>query len=181
VHGRLPIARERDATMAAFRDGGIEVLVATTVIEVGVDVPEATLIVIDNADHFGLAQLHQLRGRVGRGRERGRCLLVARGEPTELGAERLAAMAATTDGFRIAERDLELRGPGELLGARQAGLPQLRFGDIATHTALLLAARAEAEQVIAADPALTAPAHAALRGLVERREAAALAFGAEGG
>jgi ATP-dependent DNA helicase RecG len=179
VHGRQD-ARERDATMAAFRDGGIEVLVATTVIEVGVDVPEATLIVIDNADHFGLAQLHQLRGRVGRGREPGRCLLVARGEPTELGAERLAAMAATTDGFRIAERDLELRGPGELLGARQAGLPQLRFGDIATHTALLLEARQAAQGVLAADLELALPAHANLAAALRRRGVAGV-YGAEGG
>ena len=180
VHGRLPIDA-RDAVMAAFVRGALDVLVATTVIEVGVDVPAATVMVIEDADHFGLAQLHQLRGRIGRGGGAAWCHLLSRGERTEDGAKRLEVIAGTTDGFRIAEEDLLLRGPGELIGARQAGVPRLRFGDLATHTALLLAARAEAEQVIAADPALTAPAHAALRGLVERREAAALAFGAEGG
>ncbi len=179
VHGRLD-SRTRDAAMAAFRDGSATVLVATTVIEVGVDVPEATLMVIDNADHFGLSQLHQLRGRVGRGGGSSRCLLIERGGATELGAERLAAMVATTDGFRIAERDLELRGPGELLGARQAGLPQLRFGDLATHTALLLAARTAAEAVLAADPTLAAPAHVGLASALRRRGVHGV-FGAEGG
>ncbi|MBK7071861.1 MAG: ATP-dependent DNA helicase RecG [Myxococcales bacterium] len=180
VHGRLPIDA-RDAVMAAFVRGELDVLVATTVIEVGVDVPAATVMVIEDADHFGLAQLHQLRGRIGRGGGAAWCHLLSRGERTEDGAKRLEVIAGTTDGFRIAEEDLLLRGPGELIGARQAGVPRLRFGDLASHTELLLAARREAEAVIAADPTLAQPPHAALRRLVERREAAALAFGAEGG
>ncbi|MBL8622386.1 MAG: ATP-dependent DNA helicase RecG [Myxococcales bacterium] len=180
VHGRLPIDA-RDAVMAAFVRGELDVLVATTVIEVGVDVPAATVMVIEDADHFGLAQLHQLRGRIGRGGGAAWCHLLSRGERTEDGARRLEVIAGTTDGFRIAEEDLLLRGPGELIGARQAGVPRLRFGDLATHTELLLAARREAEAVIAADPTLALPPHTALRRLVERREAAALAFGAEGG
>jgi ATP-dependent DNA helicase RecG len=180
VHGRLDAAA-RDAAMSAFRAGEVQVLVATTVIEVGVDVPAATLMVIEDADHFGLAQLHQLRGRVGRGGGTSRCLLLTRGQATIDGGARLAAMADTTDGFRIAERDLELRGPGELLGARQAGLPRLRFGDIRQHTELLLEARAAAEAVLDADPGLQAPEHAGLRAALARRAAGPTAYGAEGG
>jgi ATP-dependent DNA helicase RecG len=121
------------------------VLVATTVIEVGVDVPAATVMVIEDADRFGLAQLHQLRGRIGRGGGAAWCFLVRRGGGTDDGQRRLEVIAETTDGFRIAEEDLLLRGPGELLGARQAGVPRLRFGSLTEHTELLLAARAEAE------------------------------------
>jgi len=180
VHGRLAVDA-RDAAMGAFARGELDVLVATTVIEVGVDVPAATVMIIEDADHFGLAQLHQLRGRVGRGGGAAWCHLLSKGGRTDDGQRRLDVIAGTTDGFRIAEEDLLLRGPGELLGARQAGVPRLRFGDLAQHTELLLAARAEAEAVLAADPDLTRPEHAALRRLVLRREAAALAFGAEGG
>ena len=180
VHGRLDAA-ERDAAMTAFRTGAAQVLVATTVIEVGVDVPAATLMVIEDADHFGLAQLHQLRGRVGRGGGGSHCLLLTAGKATIDGGARLAAMAATTDGFQIAERDLELRGPGELLGARQAGLPRLRFGTIAEHTELLLEARAAAEAVLTADPGLQAPEHAGLRAALARRAAGPAAYGAESG
>jgi ATP-dependent DNA helicase RecG len=177
VHGRLG-ADERDAAMSRFRRGDARVLVATTVIEVGVDVPEATLMVIEDADHFGLAQLHQLRGRVGRGAKPGRCILVARGKSTDDGVARTSAMVETTDGFVIAERDLELRGPGELLGAKQAGLPRLRFGDIRQHTALLLEARAAAEAVLADDPGLQRPDHAGLLDALSRRQTA---YGAESG
>ena len=180
IHGRLAVDA-RDAVMGAFARGDLDVLVATTVIEVGVDVPAATVMVIEDADHFGLAQLHQLRGRIGRGGGAAWCHLLSKGERTDDGARRLEVIAGTNDGFRIAEEDLLLRGPGELLGARQAGVPRLRFGDLRAHTELLLAARAEAEQVLAADPRLARPEHAALRRLVERREAAAEAFGAEGG
>ena len=179
-HGQLTAA-EREAAMAAFVAGAIDVLVATTVIEVGVDVPAATVMVIEDADHFGLAQLHQLRGRIGRGGGPSWCLLCTRGTATDDGVRRLAVIAETGDGFRIAEEDLALRGPGELLGARQAGLPRLRYGDLRRHTELLLLARAEAEQVIAADPALTRPEHAALAIIVARREQAAAAFGSESG
>ncbi len=137
---------------------------------------------VEDADHFGLAQLHQLRGRVGRGGGASWCLLVTRGSKTEDGRRRLAVMAETHDGFRIAEEDLLLRGPGELLGARQAGLPRLRFGDLRTHTELLLEARAEAEAILERDPRLMHPDHAGLRRALERRAARAeVAFGAEGG
>ncbi len=182
VHGRIP-APERDAAMAALVRGELDVLVATTVIEVGVDVPAATVMLIEDADHFGLAQLHQLRGRVGRGGGASWCLLVTRGSKTDDARRRLAVMADTHDGFRIAEEDLVLRGPGELLGARQAGLPRLRFGDLRTHTELLLDARAEAEAVIEDDPRLTKPEHASLRAALLRRAARdeLEVFGAEGG
>jgi ATP-dependent DNA helicase RecG len=170
VHGRMG-SDERDAAMAALVSGALDVLVATTVIEVGVDVPAATVMVVEDADHFGLAQLHQLRGRVGRGGGASWCLLVTRGSRTEEARRRLAVMAETHDGFRIAEEDLALRGPGELLGARQAGLPRLRFGDLRTHTELLLEARAEAETVLEADPALERREHEALRQALARRSA----------
>ena len=128
VHGRLKTA-ERRATMAAFTRGELDVLVATTVIEVGVDVPNATIMIVQEADRFGLAQLHQLRGRVGRGAEQSYCLLVSRhrDELSESALERLEAMVSTTDGFELAERDLEIRGEGQLVGARQSGLTDLRF------------------------------------------------------
>ena len=183
VHGRMP-GDERDATMAALARGDLDVLVATTVIEVGVDVPAATVMIVEDADHFGLSQLHQLRGRVGRGGGKSWCLLVTRGQRTEDGRRRLQVMTETTDGFRIAEEDLALRGPGELLGARQAGLPRLRFGDLRTHTELLLEARAEADAILAADPRLEHPDHAALRAALARRAARLeldAVFGAEGG
>jgi ATP-dependent DNA helicase RecG len=128
VHGRLKTA-ERRAAMAAFSRGELDVLVATTVIEVGIDVPNATIMIVQEADRFGLAQLHQLRGRVGRGAEQSYCLLVSRhrDELSETALERLEAMVATTDGFELAERDLEIRGEGQLVGARQSGLTDLRF------------------------------------------------------
>ena len=180
VHGKLT-APERDEAMGAFSRGDLDVLVATTVIEVGVDVPAATVMVIEDADRFGLAQLHQLRGRIGRGGGASWCLLLTRGGQSEDGKRRLEVISSSTDGFRIAEEDLALRGPGELLGARQAGLPRLRFGDLRTHTELLLAARAEAERVLDVDPDLTRPEHAGLRRILDRRLAAAQAFGSEGG
>jgi ATP-dependent DNA helicase RecG len=128
LHGRLKTA-DRRAVMASFKAGELDVLVATTVIEVGVDVPNATIMIVQEADRFGLAQLHQLRGRVGRGAEQSYCLLVSRPreELTEGAVERLEAMVETTDGFELAERDLEIRGEGQLLGARQSGLSDLRF------------------------------------------------------
>jgi ATP-dependent DNA helicase RecG len=179
VHGRLDaIAREQ--VMRAFKTGELDVLVATTVIEVGVDVPAATVMVIHDAERFGLAQLHQLRGRVGRGGGAAHCVLLTQGGLGEDAESRLAAMVATHDGFRIAELDLALRGPGELLGPRQAGVPRLRFGDLAQHTQLLLEARGHAEAVLAQDPELVQPAHASLRRALERRLAGNI-YGAEGG
>jgi ATP-dependent DNA helicase RecG len=182
AHGRMPQA-ERQAAMARFGDGDADVLVATTVVEVGVDVPAATVMVIEDAQSFGLAQLHQLRGRVGRGGGASWCLLLSRGRGTDAARRRLEVMAETTDGFRIAEEDLALRGPGELLGVRQAGLPKLRFGDLREHTELLVLARQEADRVIAADPELSAPEHRATRLVLAMRagDGEAVAYGAEGG
>ena len=142
LHGRVKPA-ERRALMAAMKAGELDVLVATTVIEVGVDVPNATIMIIQEADRFGLAQLHQLRGRVGRGAEQSYCLLVSRRreELTDIARDRLEAMVATSDGFEIAERDLEIRGEGQLLGARQSGLSDLRFTKLRQDTILLEHAR----------------------------------------
>jgi ATP-dependent DNA helicase RecG len=180
VHGRLD-GSERDRVMRAFKAGEIDVLVATTVIEVGVDVPEATVMVIHDADRFGLAQLHQLRGRVGRGGTAAQCLLVVQSSSSSEDAEkRLAAMVATTDGFRIAEEDLLLRGAGELLGARQAGAPRLAYGDLHQHTELLLEARMHADAVLDGDPGLVRPENAALRRALDRRIAHEV-YGAESG
>ena len=146
MHGRLRPAERREL-MARFKARELDVLVATTVIEVGVDVPNATIMIVQEADRFGLAQLHQLRGRVGRGAEQSYCLLVSRAkeELTESARERLEAMVATTDGFELAERDLEIRGGGQLLGARQSGLSDLRFARITRDRDLLEAARDAAQ------------------------------------
>ncbi|HTE56634.1 MAG TPA: ATP-dependent DNA helicase RecG [Kofleriaceae bacterium] len=180
VHGRMNQA-ERDGAMLSFRDGDTRILVATTVIEVGIDVPEATLMVVEDADRFGLAQLHQLRGRVGRGGGESECLLVTRPGRTAAAERRLVTMEETGDGFRIAEVDLEMRGPGELLGVRQAGLPRLRFGDLVQHVELLARARDEAERLIESDPDLSRPEHAALRRVLAERMAEIEAYGAESG
>ncbi len=167
VHGRLP-SEEKDAVMRAFRDGTVHVLVATTVIEVGIDVPNASVMLIEHAERFGLAQLHQLRGRVGRGAAASHCILLSDAPEA---AERLRAFAATTDGFAIAELDLQTRGMGELTGARQSGAPRLKFANFATDLPLLEKARQAAGALIAADPALEQPAHAAYRTrILERYE-----------
>lgn len=150
LHGAMT-ALEKEVVMSAFASGETDLLVATTVIEVGVDVPNATLMVIEHAERFGLAQLHQLRGRVGRGAARSACLLLYGGELSELGRERLKIIRETTDGFEIARRDLQLRGPGEFLGERQSGMPLLRFADLETDGALLEAARREAERWLLED------------------------------
>jgi ATP-dependent DNA helicase RecG len=148
VHGRMP-RDEQHRAMADFRTGKIRVLVATTVIEVGVDVANATVMVIENASRFGLSQLHQLRGRVGRGAEESECILIADGADG-VANERLAALAKTTDGFKIAEEDLRLRGPGELLGREQSGAAKFRFGELATDSELIERARAMAAKLLAA-------------------------------
>jgi ATP-dependent DNA helicase RecG len=140
VHGRLPTA-EKARVMQAFRSGEIDVLVATTVIEVGVDVPNASMMVIEHAERFGLAQLHQLRGRVGRGALQSVCVLLYQTPLSLVARQRLKAMYETQDGFVIAQRDLDLRGPGELLGARQSGMTLLKFADLATDTDLVKKAR----------------------------------------
>src|SRR5258706_11829567 len=165
LHGRLKGA-EREATMSAFAEGRLSILVATTVIEVGVDVPAATVMVIEHAERFGLAQLHQLRGRVGRGAAKSACLLLYAQPPGETAKARLAIMRETEDGFRIAEEDLRLRGAGELLGTRQSGLPDMRFADLAAHAELLPAARGDARLGIERDPDLQSERRAALRALL---------------
>ena len=148
VHGRMK-PREKEAVMARFKDGEIDVLVATTVIEVGVDVPNASVMVIENAERMGLAQLHQLRGRVGRGSAESTCVLLYRAPLTEVARERLGVMRATNDGFEISRRDLELRGPGELLGTKQTGLMQMRVADLMRDADLLPAVQKTAELMLA--------------------------------
>jgi ATP-dependent DNA helicase RecG len=151
VHGRLP-AEQKAQTMAAFKSGDIDVLVATTVIEVGVDVPNASLMVIEHAERFGLSQLHQLRGRVGRGAHQSVCVLLYRHPAGALARQRLTTMYECSDGFEIARRDLALRGPGEFLGARQSGALLLRFADLERDAALVDAARAAASAMLPAYP-----------------------------
>jgi len=165
LHGRLSAA-EKERVMQQFAARGLDLLVATTVIEVGIDVPNATVMVIEGADRFGLAQLHQLRGRVGRGGEASYCVLIA--DPAgEEAARRLEFFTFTTDGFAIAEEDLRLRGPGELLGSRQHGLPELALADLGRDLRLLEQARDEAARLLDADPGLTKPGNEALRRAVE--------------
>jgi len=173
VHGRMK-GGEKDLAMERFAAGETRLLVATTVIEVGVDVPEATAMVIEHAERFGLAQLHQLRGRIGRGSEHSSCLLLYKGPLGETAKARLNIVRETEDGFRIAEEDLKLRGEGDVLGTRQSGLPGFRVARIETHGKLIGAARDDAALVLARDPTLTSARGQALRNLLylfERDEA----------
>jgi ATP-dependent DNA helicase RecG len=167
LHGQMT-TEEKQATMSEFRAGKTDVLVATTVIEVGIDVPNATVMLIDNAERFGLSQLHQLRGRVGRGSETSYCILISPGT-TETSQERLQAMTRTNDGFEIAEMDLKLRGPGEFFGTRQHGLPQLKLADITTELDMLALAKEDALAILAADPKLAASVHRPLRDALIRQ------------
>src|SRR3989441_7555675 len=168
LHGRLGL-EEKDAIMRRFKAGEIHILVSTTVIEVGIDVPNAALMLIEHAERFGLSQLHQLRGRVGRGPWKSYCILLTAGKPTEDAERRIEAMTQTNDGFRIAETDLSLRGPGEFFGTRQSGLPQFRVADLLRDAAILEDARIEAQGIIATDPELKDDAHRGLReGLLQR-------------
>ena len=175
VHGRLAGA-ERDKVMAGFAGDGIDLLVATTVIEVGVNVPEATVMVVEDAERFGLAQLHQLRGRIGRGREHSTCLLLYAMPLGETAKARLKKLRATDDGFEIAEEDLRLRGAGDVLGTRQSGLPGFRLADLAVHGDLLATARDDAHLIVNRDPELTSERGVALRALLYlfERDAAVL-------
>jgi ATP-dependent DNA helicase RecG len=161
LHGQMS-AEEKQATMSAFRAREIDALVATTVIEVGIDVANATVMLIDNADRFGLSQLHQLRGRVGRGEHVSHCLLLS-DAPTENAEARLKAMTRTTDGFEIAELDLQLRGPGQFFGTRQHGLPEFKMADLTQELALLQLAREDALGILERDPKLAVPVHHGLR------------------
>jgi ATP-dependent DNA helicase RecG len=167
LHGRLP-SEEKDALMRAFAAGEIDVLVATTVIEVGVDVPNASTMIILDADRFGVSQLHQLRGRVGRGRVPGLCLMVTSAEEETLARERVEVVASTLDGFELAQKDLELRQEGDVLGSTQSGgRSSLRLLRVANDGVLITEARAIAQGVLAEDPSLGA--HPALRMALERR------------
>jgi ATP-dependent DNA helicase RecG len=157
---------EKDRAMAAFAGGPIDLLVATTVIEVGIDVPAATVMVVEHAERFGLAQLHQLRGRIGRGGDASTCLLLYQPPLSEVARKRLAILRETEDGFRIAEEDLRLRGGGEVLGTRQSGLPVLRLADLAQHEELIAIAHDDARFVLERDPQLASPRGAALRTLL---------------
>lgn len=161
LHGRMP-AREKDSVMEAFRQGAFDLLVSTTVVEVGVDIPKASLIIVENAERFGLAQLHQLRGRVGRGGLEGYAILVA-GEASQKTLKRLKVLEESGDGFYIAEMDLKLRGPGELRGTRQSGYPELKLGDLAEDTGIIEQARALAKRILELDPDLSLPQHQALK------------------
>ena len=165
VHGRMK-GVEKDAVMADFKSGQLAVLVATTVIEVGVDVPEASIMVIENAERFGLSQLHQLRGRVGRGAAKSSCILLYQEPLGETARQRLSIMRETEDGFRIAEEDLKLRGAGEMLGTAQSGLPLFKLADLSVHGELLQAARDDAGLILARDPGLASPRGEALRVLL---------------
>jgi ATP-dependent DNA helicase RecG len=162
IHGRLAFDA-KDAVMRAFKAGEIDVLVATTVIEVGIDVPNASVMLVEHAERFGLAQLHQLRGRVGRGAARSYCILLANEPMSEDARQRLDAMVRTQDGFRLAEVDLEIRGPGEFFGTRQSGLPEFRTAGLVTHARLLEEARQDAQQLVGRDPGLRLPEHRVLR------------------
>ncbi len=179
LHGRLGF-EDKDAIMRRFKAGEIHLLVSTTVIEVGIDVPNASVMLVEHAERFGLSQLHQLRGRVGRGPWKSYCILVTGGRPTEEARRRLDAMVETNDGFRIAEVDLELRGPGEFFGTRQSGLPEFRVADLLRDAALLEEARREAEAIVAGDPELRQPDHAALRRVLLARWRGKLALASAG-
>ena len=167
IHGRMKMG-EKKKIMEKFRDGGYDVLVATTVIEVGVDIPNVTVMVVEHAERYGLAQLHQLRGRIGRGKHASYCVLIS--EPgTEASEERLAVMAETDDGFRIAEKDMDIRGPGEFFGTRQSGLPEIRFGDIVKDFSIMEEAREDAFALVKEDPDLLDERHRPLAESIRER------------
>jgi ATP-dependent DNA helicase RecG len=165
LHGRLKPAEKEDV-MARYRDGEYQILVSTSVVEVGVDVPNATVMLIEGAHRFGLAQLHQFRGRVGRGQEKAYCMLIPQNDDA-VENERLQAMAETNDGFVLAERDLEQRGPGDFLGTRQSGFAELRLAKL-TDVKLIEKARRQAQSLFELDPDLTQPEHQPLVEMMER-------------
>ena len=168
VHGRMK-AEEKDRQMLAFKNHELDILVSTTVLEVGIDVPNATVMLIEHAERFGLSQLHQLRGRVGRGSQRSFCLLMTSYPMSQEARRRLDAMIETTDGFLIAERDLEIRGPGEFFGTKQSGVPDLHIANLVRDVKLLEFAREEAFAIIREDPSLKCPEHLAVKKALEQR------------
>jgi ATP-dependent DNA helicase RecG len=168
LHGRMK-SDEKEAIMMEVKEGKIQILVATTVIEVGIDIPNASVMVVEHAERFGLSQLHQLRGRIGRGRYPSKCILLAQYRSSEEAKVRLRAMEKTTDGFKIAEEDLALRGPGEFFGIRQSGLPDFRVAHILRDTPILIEARKEAFQLVQEDPELVCPSHAGLKDILIKR------------
>ena len=168
LHGRMK-SDEKEAIMMEVKEGRIQILVATTVIEVGIDIPNASVMVVEHAERFGLSQLHQLRGRIGRGRYPSKCILLAQYRSSEEARVRLRAMEKTTDGFKIAEEDLTLRGPGEFFGIRQSGLPDFRVAHIIRDTPILIEARKEAFRLIQEDPELVHPSHAGVRDILIKR------------
>ena len=173
LHGRIP-PEEKDAIMERFRKNQSQVLVATTVIEVGIDVPNATIMLIENAERFGLAQLHQLRGRVGRGSHKSYCILIHAADTPE-GLEKMKTLEATANGFEIAEADLRLRGPGDILGTDQSGLPPLKIGDVLADTELMQVARTAAQRLFADDPELVKTENLRFRKLLAEKRKLALA------
>jgi ATP-dependent DNA helicase RecG len=176
LHGRMS-TEEKEIAMGSFRSGKTQVLVTTSVIEVGVDIPNATFLLVENAERFGLAQLHQLRGRIGRGSHTSTCVLIeGSGSPEAM--ERLRILERSNDGFEIAEEDLRLRGAGDILGTAQSGLPPLRIADLYRDADLIPVAAKEAERILTQDPSLSAPRHIPLRLL---REAHALRIALTGG
>ena len=166
LHGRMK-PKEKEKIMAAFAAGESDILVSTTVVEVGVDVPNATLMVVENADRFGLSQLHQLRGRVGRGEHKSYCVLVSDND-NEATQARLKVMTKTNDGFKISEEDLKLRGPGDFFGSRQHGLPAMHVADLGSDMNVLQEAQDAARETLASDPELSRPEHAQLKAAVAR-------------
>jgi ATP-dependent DNA helicase RecG len=169
LHGRMK-ATEKEETMGRFKNGELQLLVSTTVVEVGVDVPEATVMVVEHAERFGLSQLHQLRGRVGRGTRPSYCFLMTGGEQGEEAAARLSVMEKTADGFRIAEEDLRIRGPGDFAGVRQSGIPDLVFADLVRDASILHLAKEIAAELQREDPTLSAPDHMGIRRFLEMKE-----------
>jgi ATP-dependent DNA helicase RecG len=161
-------AADKDFEMERFVSGVTQIMVATTVIEVGVNVPNASVMVIENAERFGLSQLHQLRGRVGRGAEQSYCILMTGFKLSTEGRERIRTMCETNDGFKIAETDLRLRGPGNIEGTQQSGMLHFRLADLARDGQIIAAARDIAQKMLDQDPALTAPEHQALRQYLEK-------------
>jgi ATP-dependent DNA helicase RecG len=168
LHGRIPAAEKQD-TMERFRRGETKTLISTTVIEVGVDVPNATVLLVENAERFGLAQLHQLRGRIGRGEHKSYCILLTSDQSKETSAK-LAVLERTHNGFEVAEADWDLRGPGDLLGTAQSGLPALKIGNLKTDAGLMRRARATAMSILEADPRLELPENQRFRRLIVEQQ-----------